>query len=224
MSFTAVLKNSTAVNSIKKMARGSRFLALLASLAGALTRIIAGSRIVSFLKVGDYLDVDSKPLASWLKNAEIYRRTSHLAGACTRRIRSWIENLHLDRSELVSRTAAKGQDRQEILTRRNILFFALAFLAAFYILRSLLIAFIPQGDFRISWSAGLLLTLMLVVILLQLAPANKTSSPEGSGAGVIQNTGKILLRLALSFARSGKSSAKSVSGFIRRRKTGGNNL
>ena len=185
-------------------------------------RVIAGSRVVSFLKVGDYLDVDSKPLASLVKNAENYRRTYNLVTPRLHRVRFWIKNLHLDQSEMVSLIEGIKRQREKLLTRRNILFFGLVFLAAFYILRFLLLAFIPDNDYRISWSTGLLLTLMLIVLLLQLAPKNNTSSSPSSGAGVIQNTGRFFIWLAVNAGRSGKFIAEAALKFIRSRKSGGN--
>ena len=201
MSFTTILKNSATAHFLKKVSYGSRFLALADSLVETVPKIIAGSRVVSFFKVRDYLEVDSKPLASLLKNAKIYRRTHNLVLPCIHRVRSWIKALHLDQSELVSWTAGRKRQREEILTRRNILVFGLVFLGVFYILRFLLLTFIPQGDFRISWSAGLLLTLVLIVILLQLAPKNNSPSRTGSGPGLIQNTGSLFIRLAVNSKR-----------------------
>ena len=202
MSFETILKNSATAHFLKKVSLGSRFLALAGSIAGTAHKIIAENRLVSLFKVGDYLDVDSEPLASMLKNAKIYRKTHDLILPCIHRVRSWIKALHLDRSELVSWTEERKRQREEILTRRNIFVFGLAFLAVFYILRFLLLSFIPQGDFRISWSAGLLLTLLLIVILLQLAPKNNSSSRTDSGPGLIQNVGGLFIRLATNLKRS----------------------
>ena len=202
MSFQTILKNSATAHFLKKVSDSSRFLALAGSLAGTVAKIIAGSWLVSFFKVRDYLDVDSKPLVSLMKNAKIYRKTHSLILPCIHRVRSWIKALHLDRSELVSWTEERKRQREEILTRRNVFVFGLAFLAVFYILRFLLLSFIPQGDFRISWSAGLLLTLLLIVILLQLAPKNNSSSRTGSGPGLIQNAGSLFIRLAVNLKRS----------------------
>ncbi len=222
MFLTKILENSASVHLLKKLSSGSRFLALAGSSAGMIHRIIAGSRAVSFLKVGDYLDVDSKPLASLVKNAENYRRTYNLVTPRLHRVRFWIKNLHLDQSEMVSLIEGIKRQREKLLTRKNILFFGLVFLAAFYILRFLLLAFIPDNDYRISWSAGLLLTLILIVLLLQLAPKNNTSSSPSSGAGVIQNTGRFFIWLAVNAGRSGKFIAEAALKFIRSRKSGGN--
>jgi len=201
MSFKTIVKNSATVHFFKKVSGGSRFLAFASSSAGTVRKIIAGSRLVSFFKVGDYLDVDSKPLVYPLKNAIIYRRAHDLGLPVIHRVRSRIKKLHLDQSRLVSWTAVRKPQREEILSRRNILVFGLAFLGVFYILRFLLLSFIPQSDFRISWSAGLLLTLMLILILLQLAPGKDADSPD-YGPGVIQNAGRIFIRLAGSLKRS----------------------
>ena len=222
MFLTKILENSASVHLLKKLSSGSRFLALAGSSAGMIHRIIAGSRVVSFLKVGDYLDVDSKTLASLVKNAESYRRTYKLVTPRLHRVRFWIKNLHLDQSEMVSLIEGIKRQREKLLTRRNILFFGLVFLAAFYILRFLLLAFIPDNVYRISWSTGLLLTLMLIVLLLQLAPKNNTSSSPSSGAGVIQNTGRFFIWLAVNAGRSGKFTAETALKFIRSRRSGGN--
>ena len=207
MFFTTILKNSATTHFLKKMSDGSRLLKFAGSSAGTVRKIITGSRVVSFFKVGDYLDVDSKPLVSPLKNAKIYRKTSDLVVPLIHRARSRIKNLHLDQSAVALWTEGRKRQREEILTRRNILAFGLAFLGVFYILRLLLLTFIPQGDFRISWRAGLLLTLMLIVILLQLAPKKNSSSQAGSGAGLIQNAGSLFIRLAVILKRSGRSTA-----------------
>jgi len=222
MFLTKILENSATVHLLKKLSSGSRFLALADSSAGMIHRIIAGSHVVSFFKVRDYLDVDSKPLASLVKNAENYRRTYNLVTPCIHRFRFWIKNLHLNQSGLVSLIAGIKRQREELLTRRNLLFFGLVFLAAFYILRFLLLAFIPENDYRISWSAGLLLTLMLIVVLLQLAPKNNTSSSPSSGAGVIQNTGRVFVWLAVNAGRSGRFLVEAALKSIRNRNSGGN--
>ena len=222
MFLTKILENSATVHLLKKLSSGSRFLALAGSSVEMIHRIIAGSRLVSFFKVRDYLDVDSKPLASLVKNAENYRRTYNLVTPCIHRFRFWIKNLHLNQSGVVSLTAGIKRQREELLTRRNILFFGLAFLAAFYILRFLLLAFIPDNDYRISWSAGLLLTLMLIVVLLQLAPKNNTSSSACSVAGVIQNTGRVFVWLAVNAGRSSRFLVEAALKFIQSRKSGGN--
>lgn len=153
--------------------------ALLRRTGAACRRVVAGSRALGILRVGDYLQSDREALLPLLTGSRagqwIYRAGTFML---TPVIRAWARD-----RENFANSRASAFRRELAVSRggRMSMAFLIVFLTVYLSLRAVLLVFIPQADRVTPLSAGIMIA-VTGAVLLALTGAG------GTGRGTIGRT------------------------------------
>ncbi|RLB12327.1 MAG: hypothetical protein DRG82_17210 [Deltaproteobacteria bacterium] len=146
---------------------------------------VEGSRVVAWLRVGDYLNEDKSQLFSACRSARTYRWIAKLASVLKARVEKAAVRYKLADSIGGSRLVQYLNLNRIVLNRRGILFFLVVFLIAFYSCRFMLLKLFPGSEYYVPPSSGLVLAVLLGMLLVQLRPGGER--PDDSGRGILES-------------------------------------
>lgn len=172
MQMPGLFANSLALSFLSRVISGSRAVKLLVTLGSTAIRVVDGSRFVDFLRVNDYLAVDRSELRSMNEKAMITRAL----GASVRRTRdqmiaAWNSPARRE-SLLIGFIYGEYLGLKCNLSRRNMLILTFAFMLGFYLVYLTAVVLTPAAEHSLTWSAGLCLSLLLILVLMNLAGIN----------------------------------------------------
>ncbi|HUU26459.1 MAG TPA: hypothetical protein VM123_01480 [archaeon] len=183
-----IVEHSLAARFFRLIYSGSLFARLWRSICEVCLRVARGSRVAALVsrvpplfKVEDYLYQEAGDLLEVAKAARTYKWVSRQFSSEARRLKEIKISSLLTDSSLGSRLLILWQDREKILTSKNTMLFALIFLAVFYVTRFLLLKLFPAGDLLTPWSAGLIISVFLVLLLIQLRPLTQQAGHRDRG-------------------------------------------
>ncbi|MEA1996816.1 MAG: hypothetical protein U9N45_04230 [Gemmatimonadota bacterium] len=177
--------HSITVRIFRSVTSGSLVLALASRTKETCSNITAGSRIITFLKPGDYLAADRSGIAYAFRQSVAWSLLESCTSCLTRLVSSIIKDPAIRESRFSAAPGWLKRARVEAaaVNRKDIMLFSVFFLAVFFAARFLLLKVFPDGDLNSPWSAGPLLCIVLAWLSSMLRTKDVSTERGSSNRG-----------------------------------------